>query len=411
MQSTPRRGMLEHLLERHRSAELQLLRRSAEVDPYPTYRQLREENPILRSSLGYWLVTGYDECADLIKRPEVGAMTDFMLRPDVGASSYPLLQQFYREWFLFADPPRHAETRKRVSACTTSSIRDTVQESVGPLAKQAVERIDWSTPTDVIVELARPYPMAVLAKVLGVPSEDLPRLRSWTVVMSESMEVFAGEERLRRAERAAQQVRAYLLSRAWNSGEASRRSLACLLSGEELELETGVANAALLMAAGQETTVNAIGSSVLAVLSHPEAVESLRPDSEVQPEAIEELLRFTSPIQVVVRRVKRPFAFGRQRFERGEIMWLFLGAANRDPRVFDDPDELHFDRLPNAHLTFGSGSHLCFGASLTRAELRATMNCLTPVLPRLEVDRDSISWQRKRTVRGLDGLRVRPKRM
>jgi hypothetical protein len=184
--------------------------------------------------------------------------------------------------------------------------------------------------------------------------------------------------------------------------------LDALLNSPGLTAGTGLAHAVLLLTAGQETTVNLISMSVLGLLTQRPNLAGLMAEPSLVSRAVEELLRFTSPIQLVVRRVLDRIDMAGVTFDPGDLVWLLLAAANRDPQVFTNPDRLDLTRHPNDHVAFAAGTHVCYGAALTRAEMAAVLRHLAPVLGQVEADSRSVSWQRKRTGRGLDRLVVRP---
>jgi cytochrome P450 len=400
---------LVDLIRRGESPEFQLLRPKAGADPYAIYRALAATGRVVRSNLGYWLVTGHQECAALLGDERMGALSGFANRPDVVRGTYPTLERLHDSWFLFADPPRHDLVRRRVAESTARAIRTTIANNLDPLASEMVRAIDWSRPVDIVTRLAQPYPTAVIGDILGVPGRDLGRLRTLTVVMSESMEPFLGTARLDRAERAARELCQYFEELGSTRRRGRAGCLEALVDGADMEAGVGLAHAVLLLTAGQETTVNLVSMGVLALLTQRPELPGPLSGRESVGRAVDELLRFTSPIQLVVRRVLDRVVVDGASFERGDLVWLLIAAANRDPEVFAEPDCLDLGRHHNDHLAFAGGTHVCFGAALTRAEMSAVMRHLTPVLPALEADQDSVLWQRKRTGRGLDRLVVRPR--
>jgi cytochrome P450 len=403
------RTQIVDLLRRGESAEFRLLRPAAGADPYPTYRALAAAGPLFRSALGVWLVTGYEQCATLLRDKRLGALSDLANRPDVVRGRYPVLEQLHRSWFLFSDPPRHAGTRRAVAQCTARSIRTAITRDIEPLAADMVGSINWSRPIDIVTKLAQPYPMTVIGRILGVPQRDLARLRALTVAMSVSMEPFLGTARLERAEKAAHELCDYF-DQLHRVGHRNRSEcLDELLDSGDLEPGAGLAHAVLLLTAGQETTVNLIAMGVLALVTQRPDLDGLMAESNLVSRAVEELLRFTSPIQLVARRVLHPVGIEDASLEPGDLVWLILAAANRDPTVFVEPDGLDLTRQPNDHVAFATGSHVCFGAALTRAEMEAVLRHLAPMLDNVEADLDSVRWQRKRTTRGLDQLLLRPR--
>jgi pimeloyl-[acyl-carrier protein] synthase len=384
--------------------EVELLRPSSGANPYPIYSEIRKRGSIYRSEFGYWIVTGYEQTLGLIDDPRIGVLTNLSMRPDARGDRYPTLERFHRQWVLFAGKSTHASLRNALSLAISPEFKRVMETTLPVAVARYINAVDWTRPFDFVGKIARPLAMEVLGEALGVPRQDRERLGQLTVCMSEVLEPFLSHHRLSRAEHAAQQIEAMIEGwtlQAATDGSGLRASSA--FTGDD-----GVANAALLAAAGHETTANLISMGAYELLRRPDALEYLarRPDDVGR--AVEELARFTSPIQLVARTASRDFAAWNCKFDAGDVIIFILGAANRDPERFDVPDELVLDRERNSHLAFGAGPHQCFGSALARTEARALFGQILPLLSAMRLAPDPVRWSRKRTVRGLDALNLEP---
>jgi cytochrome P450 len=295
---------------------------------------------------------------------------------------------------LVANPPRHTRLRRLVSSAFTArrvaALRPAVEATVGDL----LDGLDGKA--DLIDAFAFPLPVNVIGELLGVPAADRPQfkalVRDWTRVL----EVIDGDV-LRTADPAAATIAAYL------GGLADERRrdpgddlLSALVAVDGLTDDEVVTMAALLFAAGFETTTNLLANGVVALLRHPAQLGRLRAEPGLAEPAVEELLRYDSPVQIVSRVVNEPVDLGGETIAAGERVVAYLGAGNRDPRRFPDAENLVLDRADNAPLSFGGGIHYCLGAPLARLEAQIALPALVRRFPHLALDgdparRDSLS--------------------
>jgi cytochrome P450 PksS len=389
------------------------------ANPFPTYARLRAEAPVLRVIAGdrkpAWLVSRYGDVAAALKDPRLGKDPFRVLGPEDQAKKLPWMPGFVRPMMqnmLDQDPPNHTRLRGLVQQAFTPRRVEELRRRIETITEELVARARQKGAIDLLDELALPLPMAVISEMLGVDEADRPRFRAWTnhlvsVVSPVSM-IFALpsiwmfmrylrkviEKRRREADR--DDLIASLL-RAEESGKG--------LSDDEL-----VAMIVLLITAGHETTVNLIASGTLGLLDQPEALEHLRREPDVVKSAVEELLRFTSPVDLATERYSREeIAFGEHVIPRGERVFAVLGSANHDEHVFATPERLVLDREPNKHLAFGNGPHYCLGAPLARLEAQMAFGAIARDLPglRLAVPRDSLRWKPSQILRGLTRLPVK----
>jgi cytochrome P450 len=295
------------------------------------------------------------------------------------------------------------------------AIGPRVEELVATLLErvaEAVERVVARSPlggeVDLIAEFAYPLPVNVIAELLGVPEPDRERFRDWSRAVARGMDRFySGEE----ASGGLREIGGYFYQlvqerRGTAGDDLVRRLLGAEYQGDRLsELEL-VALCTALVFGGHETTVNLIGNGVLALLRHPEQLERLRADPGLAAPAVEELLRYDSPAQLISRTATVDFALRGQRIGPGDAVLAAIGAANRDPEVFAAPDRLDLTRTPNPHLAFGLGTHACPGAQLARIEARAAIPALLGRFPALRLGRAAPVRRRTAVLRGLEHLPV-----
>jgi cytochrome P450 len=263
---------------------------------------------------------------------------------------------------------------------------------------------------DVIRDLAFPLPGTVIVELLGVPMEDRQRLKAWSdtfVGFFKSVPSATTADDYRRSFQAAEELGDYYRGAlAAGSGGLLRALAEAEVNGDRLSEREWSANATLLLHAGHETTTNLIGNGLLALLRHPEQWQLLREQPALVPAAVEEMLRYDSPVQVTNRRATEDFELGHKPIRRDQVVHMVLGAANRDPDHFAKPDRLDITRSPNKHLSFGHGQHFCLGAPLARLEAEVVFATLLRRFPALRLKSEAPRWQENFVLRGLQTLPV-----
>lgn len=386
-------------------------------DPYPAYRELRETAPVLFSeSLEGWLVTGNAEVRaalhDYVHLSNFGWELSYLERldPSVREELPELFEHFRTHGLIYSDPPLHTRLRRLVGAAfspkAVKALRPHVVDVIdGLLAAGSDEDFD------LIRDLAYPLPTIVIAELFGVPRSDRGLFKGWS---SELTSFFGSADpdpdRARIADRSLRTFRAYLSELIEVRRAAPRDDLVSRLvqagEGQEELTHNEILNTCVVfLVAGHETTTNLIGNAVLALLRRPEELEALRSDPDRIALVIEETLRYDGPIQRVRRMVARECELGGAMLRPGEAVHVMLGAANRDPDVFEDPDRFWPERPKNGHLAFGLGVHFCVGAGLARVEAPAALERL---LARFGTFEARPGWEPERnhslTIRGLKGL-------
>lgn len=396
---------------------LDLARPSFKANPYPTYARLRDEAPCQRVRLGWrrqaWLVTRYADVSALLRDARLAKDPSAVREPGARGGG-PWLPPFLRPLarnMLDLDAPDHTRLRALVQKAFTPRLVEALRPRIESLAGELVSAAARDGGGDLVSRLALPLPLTIIAELLGVPGPDRARFHAW------SSRIVSGTPDLR-ALAVLPAVRAmfrYLrglfeLRRADPRADLITALVQAEEDGDRLSADELLGMVFLLLAAGHETTVNLIGGGVLALLQHPGELARLREEPELARRAVEELIRFTSPVEIATERYARAdLELAGVRVPRGDLVLGALGSANRDPSHFPSPDVLDLAREPNRHLGFGLGAHYCLGAPLARLETEAAVSALLARAPnlRLAVPADALRWRRHVFLRGLRELPVR----
>ncbi|WP_033292064.1 cytochrome P450 [Amycolatopsis jejuensis] len=352
------------------------------ADPYPAFAALRSEADVHRhDGLGITIAVSHAASAAVLRHRGLGRIwTD--AQPLERFASFNLL---HRNSLLENEPPAHTRLRRVIAGEFGRGHVQRLRPMVGDIAVSMVDtlaaKIAADGSADLLEHLAQPLPVAVIAELLGVPVEDGPQLVAWSNAIVKMYEFGLPEAGRDAAEQAAADFVAYL--REVVRGEP--RGIVRDLVASELTPDEVVATAVLLLMAGHEATVNVIGNGVTALLTHRSEWDRLRADPTLLDTAVEELIRFDSPLQLFERTATEDVEIAGHRVGKGDKIGALLGAAARDPKVFDAPDTLDVGRTPNAHLGFGMGIHYCVGAPLARVEIAAALTALTSRLPDLRL--------------------------
>jgi cytochrome P450 len=360
--------------------------------------------------LGLWLTFTHAEANAVLRDRRLGRIwTD--KEPAQRFGSFNLV---HRNAILEMEPPDHTRLRRLISAAFARGhverLRPWVEDLAASLVDGLVERSGGSEPVDVLTGMAEELPVAVIAELLGVPSADRPLLRPWSNAIVKMYEYGRTTEIEDAAERAAEEFVAYLRAlaadRRRNLGEDLVSHLVSVrdAEGDRLTEDELVTTCILLLNAGHEATVNVSGNGLLALLEHPDQLRRLRADPALLPTAIEELMRFDSPLQLFERTATEDVEIGGVTVSRGQKVAALLGSANHDPAVFTDPGSLDVGRTENPHISFGAGVHFCIGAPLARVELQASFGALLSRTSNLELGRPA----RRRPEFVIRGLRDLP---
>ena len=386
-------------------------------NPYPAYAQLRAAGGALyHEPTNQWLVPRYADVNPLLRDRRLGrTYLHVATHEEMGRTGEPKwLAPFWyviRNGMLDREPPDHTRLRRLVSKAFTPKYVEQLRERIGAIMDRLVDAVDGVGDFDLIAALAEPLPVTVIAELLGVPEADRHHLRPWSADICRMYELSPTDDDGRIALRAATEFSEYLRSL---SRERRRDPTDDLISrlaqvvdeGDVLTEDELIGTCVLLLNAGHEASVNATGNGWWALFRNPVELERLRRDRSLVPTAVEELLRYDTPLQMFERFVLEEVEIDGVRIPRGAELALLFGSANRDPAVFEDPDRLDLSREPNPHLTFGAGTHFCLGAPLARLELQISFETILRRLPRLELVAEP-EWKPNYIIRGLRELRVR----
>jgi hypothetical protein len=353
------------------------------ADPYPHFAAARAVAPVQwHEGLGMWLAFSHAEANAVLRDRRLGRIWADKA-PSERFESFNLI---HRNAILEMEPPHHTRLRRLISSAFARGhverLRPWVDQLAGELVDEMIERSAGEQAVDVLTGMAEQLPVAVIAELLGVPPGDRHLLRPWSNAIVKMYEYGRTPETEDGAERAADEFVGYLRGLA----EQRRRSpgddlLSHLVGvrdadGDRLTEDELVSTCILLLNAGHEATVNVTGNGLLALLRHPDQLARLRADPALLPTAIEELMRFDSPLQLFERTATEDVEIGGVTVDAGTKIAALLGAANHDPAVFADPERLDLGRTDNPHLSFGVGVHFCIGAPLARVELQASFRAL-----------------------------------
>jgi len=389
-------------------------------DPYPVYHRMRRRDPVYRSdALGGWVLTRYDDVLAAFRNPALSAVrAEVFARVQLRDSDPALAADYLRitSGMMFVkDGQDHHRLRALGSRAFTLSG---LQRWLPRVERVVDELIDAVMPTgrmDLIGDLAGPLPAIVIAELFGIAPEDRERFHRWSMAFARFFGGSVGDpaEIARAASEAAVHLERYFLDLL----EERRRQpgddlMSLLLQGQadgQLTPEEVSSQCILLLIGGHITTVDQLGNTVLALLRHPEQMGHLRDNPELVRSAIEEGLRYDGTAQLAQRVAREDLVVRGKTIRNGEMLHLVLGAANRDPEVFVEPDRFDVSRAHNPHLAFGSGSHQCLGMNLGRSELEISLGRLVQRMPRLRLDKERPMRRRMDSLalRGLESLPVR----
>jgi cytochrome P450 len=377
-------------------------------DPYPTYRALREHDPIHRTADGSYFLSRYDDCLAVYRDTATWSSDkkqDF--RPNFGDSP---LYEHHTTSLVFNDPPYHTRVRKLLAPAFAPRALRALQPRIEALVDRLLEAAARRGEIDLIADFAAAIPIQLIGDMLGIPQEEREPLRDWSLAILGALEPVLSAQQFGAGVTAVSDFKRYLneviAARLRDAGSDPGEILSKLIdasafapaagTGEQLsELEL-IHNCIFLLNAGHETTTNLIGNAVDLLLRHPDAWEDLRHHPELMESAVEEFLRLESSNQLGNRRAAKATQLGGVTMAAGTYVHIGIGAANRDPAQFDEPDRLDIRRQPNRHLAFGTGIHACAGMSLARMEAQVAIGRLLRRFGRIEASGDAVRGGRAR---------------
>jgi cytochrome P450 len=382
------------------------------ADPYPAYEELRAGAPVSWfEPTGQYLVARYEDVNALLRDRRLGrTYLHLATHAEMGRPEDPdYLAPFWhliRNGMLDREPPDHTRLRRLVSSVFTARRVEGLRPTVQRLADELVDAFVAKGGGDLLAEVAEPLPVTVIAELLGVPDEDRPMLRPWSADICGMYELKPTREAADTAVRACVDFSDYLrrLARA-RKADPHDDLISALAGVDGLSEDELIGTCVLLLNAGHEATVNVTGNGWWSLFRNPPALAALRADHGLLDTAVEELVRYDTPLQMFERWVLEDIEVGGVAIPRGAEVALLFGSANRDPAVFADPDTLDVGRNPNPHISFGAGIHFCLGAPLARIELACSFGALLRKAPGLRLDAEP-EWKPGYIIRGLRELPV-----
>ncbi|MGW0998501.1 cytochrome P450 [Streptomyces sp. NPDC002523] len=386
------------------------------ADPYPAYAELRARGRVVRyEPTGQWLVPHHADVSALLRDRRLGrTYLHRFSHEDFGRVVPPAEHEPFHtlndHGMLDLEPPDHTRIRRLVSKAFTPRTVERLKPYAVRLAGELTAGLVDAGGGDLLADVAEPLPVAVIAEMLGIPEADRHLLRPWSADICGMYELNPGEETAARAVRASVEFSAYLreliAERRGKPGEDLISGLiAAYDEGDRLSEQEMISTAVLLLNAGHEATVNATVNGWWALFRNPGQLAALRADHSLVPTAVEELMRYDTPLQLFERWVLDEIEIDGTTIPRGSEVALLFGSANHDPEVFADPGRLDLTRADNPHISFSAGIHYCIGAPLARMELAASMTALLEQAPTLSLAAEP---ERKPNfvIRGLKGLSV-----
>jgi cytochrome P450 len=382
-------------------------------NPYELYARWRASEPVRRGPIGEWYLTRYDDVllvlgdharfSSNLEGTQLYEEQIRRLRPD---DSDAVLAD---ESMLRADPPDHTRLRKLASKAFTPRAVERLRPRVEQIVHDLLDAVDAGS-LELIGQLAYPLPVTVISELLGVPVADRELFRRWSRDLVDNPGlVIEDPELLRRSRQAIAEFDAYIRGLTADRRHQPRDDLVSALvaaedGGDQLDEQELISTCILLLIAGHETTVNLIGNGTLALLRHPTQLRRLRDDPSLVDSAVEEMLRYDSPVQGLSRAVTQDVELRGVTLRRNDVVMPMVGAANRDPEAFPNPDEFDIGRPDNRHLSFGKGIHFCLGAPLARLEAQIAIPALLRRFPNLELRTEHPRWRPSWFLRGLEEL-------
>jgi len=398
-----------------------LVSRDFMEDPYPILHRLRADDPVHWSdSIGGWVLTRYDDIVTTFKdvthyssEGRLAKATEY-LPPELRGKLKAFEDYYHQKSLIHSDPPDHTRLRSLVTKAFTPRVVEAMRPRMRAIVDELLDAVREDGKMDVIKGLAIPLPVTVLAEIFGVPHSDVGLFKNWAdgVLASQGVNKPA-VELLERSQTALLEIRAYLTELI---KEKRRQPCPDLLSelvaaeseGDRLSPAELVQSCITLLVAGHETTTSLLGNGIYTLLRHPDQWRMLQDDPALLNSAIEEILRYESPVARQPRLMKQDAEMGGRPLRQGEVVFQMLNAANRDPAYFGDPDRFDIKREKNRHIAFGLGNHFCVGATLARTEAQVVFSTVIERLPALRLVDNEPEWDlQKPNSRMLKTLPVR----
>jgi len=387
-----------------------------QVDPYPTYHRLRVEDPV-HQSFDTWVLTRYADvkailrdsrfCADRVPK-RIENKCHYLEQQQ---KSLHTIAQMSGKFFFFLDPPDHTRLRGLVNQAFSARLVEQMRPQVHEIVDKAINKTQATGVMDIVIDLSCPLPVIVISRMLGVPAEEAEMLGQWSNVLSRIIDPLMSLEDYEELNHVAIKFTDYFRDLIAERRKRPQEDLISALigardQGDKLSEDELLSVCMVLFVTGEETTVHTIGNGMLALLRNPDQMELLKRNPTIIQSAVEEILRYDSPVQQTARIALEDVTIGNKTLQAGNNVLVSLGAANRDPAQFPDPNRLNLLRAPNHHLAFGDGIHYCLGAPLARLQGQIAISTLVQRLPNLKLNTDKLEWRKNINIRGLKSLPV-----
>ncbi len=381
------------------------------ANPYPLYAKLRREDPVLWDRyLHAWVVTRYADVVRVLREFDSNRTPSPEALRDLGLSHLSPIAEALVKLMLFMDGSRHARLRGLCSQAFTPARVEKLRDHIQEIANRLLDRVLPTGEMEMLDDFAAPLPSIVTAEFLGVPITDHRKLKVWSADFAELLGNFQhNPERAAQAKKTLDEMVVYFRDAIRAQKEHPSDGLVHYVisaeyEGDRFSEEELIPNLIATMVGGQETTMNLIANGTLTLLRQPDVMEDLRAHPELIPSAVEELLRYESPSQHTARLAPEDLELGGKHIHKRQAVIAVMGAANRDPERFPDPDRLDIRRPDNKHVAFGFGAHFCFGAPLARLEAQVAFATLLRRVKNLRLKPGPVQWRNNLGLRGLNAL-------
>jgi len=383
------------------------------ANPYPLYRQLRTEDPVHWDPfLHAWVVTRYADVVNVLSNFSANRTYTPEQLDSMGLAGISPIAKVMVQQMLFMDAPMHTRLRGLCAVAFTPQRVEVMRAHIQEIADSLIDQVLESGRMEVIADFAAPLPAIVTAEMLGIPASDHVELKNWSADFAEMLGNFQhNPNRTQSVLRSLENLIEYFGRMIAELRKKPRPGLVNALieaqvDGDRLSEEEIIANSILTMVGGQETTTNLIANGILTLLRNPAQLKQLRDDPSIIQVAVEELLRYESPSQYTGRLAHEDVELGGKKIRKRQAVLAVMGAANRDPEKFADPDHLDLTRKDNRHVAFGWGAHFCFGAPLARIEGQIAFATILRRLSNLQLEPSPLVWRDNLGLRGLTALQV-----
>ena len=382
------------------------------ANPYPLYHRLRAEDPVHWDPfLHAWVVTRYEDVVTVLVRFSADRTPTPEQLTMMGMEALSPIARLMVQQMLFLDPPAHTRVRSLAARAFTPRRVEVLRGHIAEIVENLLDAVQDQRRMDVIADLAYPLPAIVTAEMLGLPTSDWPQLTAWSRDFAEILGNFQhNPDRVARVLTTVDEMTAYFREAVRRAEHRPHGLLHALLTaeidGDRFTEDEVIANTIITMIGGQETTTNLIGNGVLSLLRNPDQWERLKAETSLVGSAVEELLRYEAPSQHTARMAPDDVELGGRLIRKRQAVIAVMGAGNRDPERFPEPDRLDIGRQDNRHLAFGWAGHFCFGAPLARIEGQLAFAAMARRMPEMHLVPEPLTWRANLGLRGLTKLAV-----